>query len=56
MQDMVVGSPWEKVGMDLAGRYCAPDVVTNYILTYQDHFTKFAEAYHIPNKETECSS
>ena len=24
-----------------------------YILTYLDHFTKFAEAYPIPNKEAE---
>ena len=47
-QDMVVGAPWERVGMDLTGRHPRSWRGNYYILTYLDHFTKFAEAYPIP--------
>ena len=50
---MVVGAPWERVGMDLTGKHPRSRRGSYYILTYLDHFTKFAEAYPIPNKEAE---
>ena len=53
MQDMVIGAPWEKVGMDLTGKHPRSRRGNSYILTYLDHFTKFAEASPIPNKEAE---
>ena len=53
MQHMVAGSPWERVGMDLTGKHSRSRRHNYYILTYLDHFTKFAEAYPIPNKEAE---
>ena len=53
MQHMVAGSPWERVGMDLTDKHPRSLRGNYYILTYLDHFTKFAEAYLIPNKEAE---
>ena len=53
MQDMVVGAPWERVGMNPTGKHPRLRRGNCYILTYLDHFTKFAEAYPIPNKEAE---
>ena len=53
MQDMVVGVSWETVEMDLTGKHPRSRRGNYYILTYLDHFTKFAGAYPIPNKDAE---
>ena len=53
MQDMAVGASWERVGIDLSGKQPRSRRGNYYILTYLDHFTKFAEAYPIPNKDAE---
>ena len=51
LQDLTVGAPWERIGIDLTRRHPRSRRGNNYILTYVDHFTKFAEALPIPNKE-----
>ena len=48
---MTVGAPWERVGIDLTGKHPRSRRGNYYILTYIDYFTKWAEAYPIPNKE-----
>ena len=55
MQDMVVGAPWKRVGIDLTGRHPRSRRGNFYILTYVDHFTKFAEAYFVPTIEAETT-
>ena len=56
MMDMVVDAPWERVEMNLTGKHPRSRWGNYYILTYLDHFTKFAKAYHIPNKEPRPSA
>ena len=53
MQDKVVGAPWESVGMDLTGKHPLSCRGNYYILMFLNHFTKFADAYPIPNKKAE---
>ena len=53
IHDMVVGVSWTKGGMDLTGRHPRSRRGNYYILAYLDHFTKFTQAYAIPNKEAE---
>jgi len=51
LQDMTVGSPMERAGIDLTGPW--PTSGGNkYTLTFIDHFTKWADAVAIPNKES----
>ena len=49
---MVVGTPFERVGIDLTGPHPKSKSGKVYILTCLDHFTKWAEAVALPNKET----
>ena len=52
LQDMTVGSPMERAGIDLTGPW--PKSHNNtYILSFIDHFTKWADAVPIPNKEAQ---
>ena len=51
MQDMVIGAPFERVGLDLTGPHPRSKRGHVYILTYLDHFTKWAEAVPLRNKE-----
>ena len=53
LQYMVMGSPWERVGLDLTGKQPRSRRGNYYLLTYVEHFSKFAEAVPIPNKEAE---
>ena len=48
-----MGSPWERVGLDLTEKHPRSRRGNYYLLTYLDHFTKFAEAVPIPNMEDE---
>jgi transposase InsO family protein len=52
LQQMVVGAPFERVGIDLTGPHPRSRNGFNYILTYVDHFSKWAEAVPLRNKET----
>ena len=51
MQDVVKGAPFERVGIDLTGPHPRSRRGHVYILTYLDHFTKWAEAVPLRNKE-----
>jgi hypothetical protein len=51
MQEMVIGAPFERVGIDLTGPHPRSKRGFTYILTYVDHFTKWAEAIPLRNKE-----
>ena len=52
LQDMQVGAPMERAGIDLTGPWPKSNNCV-YILTFIDHFTKWADAIPIPNKEAE---
>uniref|UniRef100_A0A5S6Q6P2 RNA-directed DNA polymerase n=1 Tax=Trichuris muris TaxID=70415 RepID=A0A5S6Q6P2_TRIMR len=47
-----VGRRWERVALDILGPLpCCPDG-NRYILVIMDYFTKYAEAYGLPNQES----
>jgi transposase InsO family protein len=50
MQTMLVGAPMERLGIDLCGPFPTSEG-HKYILTTICHFTRWAEAIPIPNKE-----
>jgi transposase InsO family protein len=50
LQDMQVGSPFERMGIDLTGPWPKSNNKV-YILTCIDHYTKWADAIALPNKE-----
>ena len=52
LAEMTVEAPWERVGIDLTGKHPRSRRVNYYVLTYIEYFTKWAEAYPIPNKES----
>jgi transposase InsO family protein len=49
MQQTLVGEQWERVGIDITGKYPRSLKGNEYILTLVDHFSKWAEAFAIPN-------
>jgi len=51
MQPMLAGEPFEKLHFDLTGPHPRSRRGSVYIVTCIDPFTKWAEAFPIPNKE-----
>ena len=51
LQEMLVGSPGERISIDITGKHPKSRRENYYILTVIDHFTKFADGYAIPNHE-----
>jgi transposase InsO family protein len=49
LQSMVVGEPWERLGVDITGPHPRSSTGKEYILTAVDHFTKWGEAFAIGN-------
>ena len=49
MQEMVIGAPLDRVGIDLTGPHPRSRRGYTYILTYIDHFSKWAEAVPLRN-------
>ena len=51
LQIMNVGSPMERVAIDVAGPLPISSAGNRFILVVMDYFTKWPEAYAIPNQE-----
>lgn len=51
LQNMSVGMPWERVGVDVTGPHPKSRNGYTYILTLVDYFSKWAEAFPIRNQE-----
>ena len=48
---MVVGEPWERLGIDVTGPHPTSARGNTYILTVIDHFTKWVELFPMRNQE-----
>ena len=53
LQQFPVGCPMERVGIDITGPYPRSEGGNCYVLSAIDYFTKWLEAYAIPNQEAE---
>ena len=53
LQQFPVGCPMERVGIDITGPYPRSEGGNCYVLSAIDYFTKWPEAYAIPNQEAE---
>ena len=51
LQPMVVGEPWERLGVDITGPHPTSAKGNVYILTLIDHFTKWTEMFPMRNQE-----
>jgi hypothetical protein len=51
LQDMTVGMPWERLGIDITGPHPKSSNGFVYILTLVDYFTKWSDAFPIRNQE-----
>ena len=50
-----VGLPFERIAIDIAGPFPVTDDGNEHIMVVGDYFTKWVEAYAIPNQEvTRC--
>ena len=48
-----VGTPLERIAIDITGPCTPSDQVNKYVLVVGDYFTKWTEAYALPNQEAE---
>ena len=51
LQTMLVGEPWERIGVDVTGPHPTSSKGNTYILTVIDHFTKWIEIFPMRNQE-----
>ena len=47
-----MGSPFERIAMDVAGPFPTSSNGNKYVLVVMDYFSKWPEAYPLPNQET----
>ena len=53
LQQFPVGEPMERLGVDIVGPFPVTDSGNRWILTAMDYFTKWPEAYALPDQEAE---
>ena len=53
LQQRRAGAPMERVAVDIVGPFPLSDRGNRYVLTAMDYFTKWPEAYAIPDQEAE---
>uniref|UniRef100_A0A3Q1EU28 Gypsy retrotransposon integrase-like protein 1 n=1 Tax=Acanthochromis polyacanthus TaxID=80966 RepID=A0A3Q1EU28_9TELE len=53
LQQFPVGCPMERVGIDILGPFPLTERGNRYVLTTMDYFTKWPEAYSLPDQEAE---
>jgi len=51
MQQYLVGAPFERVALDIAGPFPESNCGNKYVLVVMDYFSKWPEVYAIPNQE-----
>ena len=51
LQPMLVGEPWERLGIDVTGPHPTSSRGNMYVLTIIDHFTKWIELFPMRNQE-----
>jgi hypothetical protein len=51
MRQYYMGAPFERIAIDIAGPFPRSDQGNRYLLIAMDYFTKWLEAYAIPNQE-----
>lgn len=56
LQQQAVGAPMERVAVDIMGPFPVTERGNRFVLTAMDYFTKWPEAYAIPNQEAETVS
>ena len=53
LKQYVVGNRWERIATDICGPFPKSNKNNKFILVVTDYFSKFTEAYAIPNMEAE---
>ena len=53
LQQFPTGGPMERVGVDVLGPFPRSERGNRYVLTVMDYFTKWPEAYSLPDQEAE---
>ena len=53
LQPFPVGAPMERIGIDISGKWPKTENGNIYILVIGDYFTKFIDAFPMPNMEAE---
>lgn len=51
MQQYIVGAPFEKIAVDIAGPFLQTDKGKKFVMAMMDYFTKWQEALPLPNQE-----